>query len=99
MNREVYSCYEVANKILKPLGKVAMILKKKHVKTSFVFALLRHGEMQRMLLSAVLLLFMLNYAFCNEVWNFNCEPWSKLRKEQRLDINIKCNNLKCNKLD
>lgn len=26
--REVYSCYEVANKILKPLGKVAMILKK-----------------------------------------------------------------------
>ncbi len=65
------------------------------LKLSFVFASVRHSEMQRLLLfSAVLLVFMLNYAFCNEVWNLNCKPWSKLRKEKRLVINMKCNNFK-----
>jgi len=68
----------------------------KHVKTSFVFASLRHSEMQRMLwlLSAVLLFFMFNYSFRNEVWNLNCKPWSKLWKEQRLFINMRCNSFK-----
>lgn len=65
------------------------------LKLSFVFASVRHSEMQRLLLfSAVLLVFMLNYAFCNEVWNLNCKPWSKLRKEKILVINMKCNNFK-----